>query len=437
MIETRTVNQRAARHRLSLIRCALLTPLLQLFISCGNASAPHQPVTQSVPAPPEVAEDFAQNQEDEAVSLDSLGYVEFASDSSEEDGEGVVLHKQGEAANGYYLVCAIPFATAILIDVDGNELRRWSDPAGGAWVRARLLRNGDLIVVGRGTGAKGYVIQRRTWENEVLWTKCMKAHHDIRELHDGNLLALTWGFNQLARLELGKLPEFENKPKVKDDLLAEVSAEGELLDESSLGRGLARLKDEIGVTLPAEWDPEVDPVPDMFHCNSIFIMEDPELAKNDPIYAFGNVLVSSRYQNLLFIVNKRTSDVVWHWRPTGAEWQHEASVLANGNILFFDNGRKARGYSQIVELDPLTKEIVWEYRAPEPRSFFSEARGTVAELDNGALLVANSDRGEAFQINRAGEMVWRYLTPIYNDKNERGVIRIQYYERALIDSFTD
>jgi len=413
------------------VRLATVMLGLSLF-ACSEVENP----PPRNPAPERVVEVQDEADEERGSTLDSLGYVEFASEQDEGEGEGVVLHRVGEAAPGYYLVCAIPFATAVLIDGDGNELRRWSDEAGGTWVRARLLGNGDLIVVGRGTGEKGYVIQRRSWSDEVLWTKGMKAHHDIRELHDGRLLALTWGFNQLARLELGQLPEFEKKPKIKDDLLIELSPEGELLLETSLGRSLARNNDEVGVTVPEEWDPATEPEPDMFHCNSIFLMEDGELAKRDPIYAVGNVLVSSRYQNLLFIVDRRTGDLLWHWRPPGAEWQHEASVLASGNILFFDNGREERGYSRLVELNPLTKEIVWEYTAPEPSDFFSQARGTVAEVEDGVLLVANSDRGEAFQINREGEVLWRYLTPFTNEEGVRGVIRIQYYPRAFIDGLS-
>ena len=39
---------------------------------------------------------------------------------------------------------------------------------------------------------------------------------------------------------------------------------------------------------------------------------------------------------------------------------HHPSLLANGNILLFDNGLRLR-YSRVVELDPKTKQVVWEY----------------------------------------------------------------------------
>ena len=40
--------------------------------------------------------------------------------------------------------------------------------------------------------------------------------------------------------------------------------------------------------------------------------------------------------------------------------QHAPTPLPNGNLLIFDNGT-LRGYSRVIELNPLTEEIAWEY----------------------------------------------------------------------------
>jgi hypothetical protein len=34
-------------------------------------------------------------------------------------------------------------------------------------------------------------------------------------------------------------------------------------------------------------------------------------------------------------------------------------MLPNGHIMVYDNGTR-RGYSRVIELDPLSAEIVWE-----------------------------------------------------------------------------
>jgi len=98
-----------------------------------------------------------------------------------------------------------------------------------------------------------------------------------------------------------------------------------------------------------------------------------------------------------------------------------------------DNGYAERGYSRVIELDPLARRIVWEWRASAPADFFTSGRGTVQGLANGNVLVGNSNSGEAFEITRAGRLVWRYLNPFVDSEGARGVLRIQRYERAFIE----
>jgi hypothetical protein len=113
--------------------------------------------------------------------------------------------------------------------------------------------------------------------------------------------------------------------------------------------------------------------------------------------------------------------------------QHDATVLANGNILIFDNGLDRRA-SRIVELDPLRKEIVWEYQAAEPQDFFSLRKASSQRLANGNTLIANSDSGDAFEVTPAGERVWHYVNPRADAHGNRAtIVRIKRYPTVLID----
>ena len=111
---------------------------------------------------------------------------------------------------------------------------------------------------------------------------------------------------------------------------------------------------------------------------------------------------------------------------------HTFALLPSGNILLFDNGHAGRGYSRIVEMDPRTEEIVWEYKATPPESFFSPARGTAQLLSNGNVFVGYSNGGEAFEVTRAGRRVWSYLNP-HRHEGLRGSIRAQRYESELVE----
>lgn len=103
-------------------------------------------------------------------------------------------------------------------------------------------------------------------------------------------------------------------------------------------------------------------------------------------------------------------------------------------MMVCDNGNEERGWSRIVELDPRSGEIVWEYRAPNPSDFFSPGRGTAQRLPNDNVLVGYSSAGEAFEVTRQGRVVWRFLSPQLNRAGNRLAIRIKRYETDLVES---
>jgi len=85
-------------------------------------------------------------------------------------------------------------------------------------------------------------------------------------------------------------------------------------------------------------------------------------------------------------------------------------MLGSGNILVFDNGPE-RGYSRLIEVNPLTETIEWEYVGNPPSSFFSRTRGSCQRLPNGNTLVCESNKGRAFEVTREGRVVWEWFNP--------------------------
>ena len=73
------------------------------------------------------------------------------------------------------------------------------------------------------------------------------------------------------------------------------------------------------------------------------------------------------------IVDQATGEFKWKWGRGILSHQHHATYLENGHVLIFDNGPHRRGpaYSQVVEVDPETNEIVWDYKGDPTMSFFS------------------------------------------------------------------
>jgi hypothetical protein len=96
-------------------------------------------------------------------------------------------------------------------------------------------------------------------------------------------------------------------------------------------------------------------------------------------------------------------------------------VLDDGHILVFDNGL-ARGWSRVLEMDPLSGEIVWKCEGNLSSRFLTEGRGSSQRLPNGNTLIANSNWGDAFAGTQEGEEVWHFWNPWLDDEGHRQVI---------------
>jgi hypothetical protein len=99
-----------------------------------------------------------------------------------------------------------------------------------------------------------------------------------------------------------------------------------------------------------------------------------------------------------------------------------------GNILVFDNHASA-GFppfylelfqgSKILEIDPITMEIVWQYDASASGkplwTFFSSFISSARRLPNGNTLICEGMHGRIFQVTRDGEIVWEYVNPYFGE----------------------
>ena len=76
---------------------------------------------------------------------------------------------------------------------------------------------------------------------------------------------------------------------------------------------------------------------------------------------------------MIGVIDRQTGTIVWAWGPGVIDGQHIPHMLPNGHILLFDNGA-LRGHSRVLELDPLTETVEWEYTADPPDSARSVCR---------------------------------------------------------------
>jgi hypothetical protein len=215
---------------------------------------------------------------------------------------------------------------------------------------------------------------------------------------------------------------------VRDNALVLLSDDGEILEAASVWKLLHSAPDvftmQEGKTRTFEGGREIDAI----HGNSIEWMRHPHLVGTHPIFRPDAVLLCMRHQDTLALVEWSSKKLLWAWGQGEISGPHDATMLPNGNILAFDNGL-GREWSRVVEVDPVERRIVWEYRAPDPEAFYSAARGANQRLRNGNTLITESDRGRAFEVTPDGDIVWEFLNPNMTDRREPSVlVRVRRFE---------
>jgi hypothetical protein len=97
-------------------------------------------------------------------------------------------------------------------------------------------------------------------------------------------------------------------------------------------------------------------------------------------------------------------------------------TLPGGNILVFDNGAHRLDYSfpfsRVIEINPLTNDIVWKYQETIPSNFFSPRISNAQRLPNGNTLINEGWFGRFFEVTREGEVVWEYVSPYFGPPSE-------------------
>ena len=79
-----------------------------------------------------------------------------------------------------------------------------------------------------------------------------------------------------------------------------------------------------------------------------------------------------------------------------------------GNILIFDNGSGSNHHleSYVLEVNPLSKEVVWVYDIG--KDLFSKARGSVSRLPNGNTLISEDETARVLEVTSGKEVVWEF-----------------------------
>lgn len=372
---------------------------------------------------------------------------------------GTTIYDPSRAYNSYVLFAGGDDVSR-LVDLSGKVVHEWKytgqpvafiDPAliegqrGHVFVTLESEEGkGTDLVPGRAQTRIRKTVGEIDWDAKKVWEFGPKApggraqqHHDIARLPNGNTLVL-------ANI-VYPLPGFAT-PQVLDDVAYEVDPEGAIVWTWAASDHL----EEIGFTAEELKLIKASKSADYLHVNNLKpVGPNHWFDEGDQRFAPDNLIFDSRSANFIAIIDRKTRKIVWtlgpHFPPVSEDGgaaarktprpvdqisgQHDAHIIPKGlpgagNLLVFDNQGEAgyphapvsfTGGSRVLEINPVTKEIVWQYTGASSGqpgwAFRSTHISNARRLPNGNTFIDEGQIGRFFQVTPAGEIVWEYVNP--------------------------
>ncbi|GLI92330.1 hypothetical protein LMG27198_13220 [Methylocystis echinoides] len=372
---------------------------------------------------------------------------------------GVTIYDPTRAYNSYVL---FPGGDDVsrLIDLTGKVVHEWKytgqpvafiDPALVGGSRGHIFvtlateeGKGTDLVPGRAQTRIRKAVGEVDWSGAKIWEFGPNApggraqqHHDIARLPNGNTLVLA---NVVY-----PLPGF-SAPQVLDDVAYEVNADGDIVWQWAASDHL----DEIGFTAEELKLIKASKSADYLHVNNLKpVGPNHWYDEGDSRFAPDNLIFDSRSANFIAVIDRKTRKIVWtlgpHYPPISEDGsttsrktprpvdqisgQHDAQIIPKGlpgagNLLVFDNQGEAgyphaavsyTGGSRVLEINPVTREIVWQYTGASSGqpgwAFRSTHISNARRLPNGNTFIDEGQIGRFFQVTPEGDIVWEYINP--------------------------
>jgi hypothetical protein len=394
---------------------------------------------------------------------------------------GATLYDPERAWSGYTLFQA-PGVGALLIDMNGREVQLWQGLQG---FPNKLLPGGQVFgSTGQRNPRYGMQDQidlvQVDWDGKVIWRFdrleqiedpgepkrwYARQHHDFQR--EGNPVGYyapgqdplpDRGNTLLLVHEDVRNPAISDKPLL-DDRIIEVDWDGNIVWQWRPHEHFEEFGFDEDARATLRHEPNLRPIGegigDWLHINSLSALGPNKwYDAGDERFHPDNLIWDAREANLIVIVDKRTGRVAWRLGPrydgSAAErklgWiigQHHAHLIprglpGEGNLLVFDNGGWAgygapnpgaprgnmnvlRDYSRVLEIDPTTLEIVWQYTPAEAGfvqpldavRFYSPFISSAQRLPNGNTLITEGSDGRIFEVTRDHRTVWEYISPYW------------------------
>ncbi len=403
---------------------------------------------------------------------------------------GTTIYDPKRCFNGYTVFQAKETG-ACLIDMNGAAVQLWKGLHG---LPNTLLPGGFVMgATGERPAQYGYQDLRDLvqvdWDGEIVWRFdryeyiedpgeeprwMARQHHDFQRegcpvgYYVPGMEPRTDGGNTLVLCHKNtRNPEITEKTLL-DDTFVEVDWDGDICWEWVASEHFESLgfSEEARNTLHRipNMREAGGGMADWLHINAMsYLGPNRWYDQGDERFHPENIIWSSRQANIVAVTRKETGELVWKIGPdydrTPEEkklgWLmgiHHAHLIprglpGEGHLLVFDNGGWAgygapnpgaprgfnnalRDYSRVLELDPRTLDIVWQFTPAELglvypldySRFYSPFISSAQRLPNGNTLVTEGSDGRVLEVTASHEIVWEYISPYWGKRTNMNMV---------------
>jgi hypothetical protein len=407
---------------------------------------------------------------------------------------GTTIYNPEKCWSGYTIYPARELG-AVLVNMNGKEVKLWKGLHG---FPHKMLPGGYVFGhLGERNNAFGMQDQtdlvQVDWEGKIVWKFdqyeyiedpgeepqwMARQHHDFQR--EGNPVGYyvpdmepkTENGNTLILCHKNVTNPKISQHNLLDDVIIEVDWEGNIVWEWACNEHFDSYGfDEAAKNILAR-DPNLRAagggMGDWMHINSMSVLGPNKwYDAGDERFHPENIIWDSRESNIIAIISKETGEIVWKLGPYYDQSEklkklgwiiglHHAHMIpkglpGEGNLIMFDNGGWAgyglpnpmspkgienawRDYSRVLEIDPTTLDIVWQYTPKEAglvmphdaNRFYSPFISGQQRLPNGNTLITEGSGGRLIEVTPDHEIVWEYISPHWGDALKMNMVYRAY-----------